>query len=159
MTWYVIGVRSGCELRIRDKLHEMQRPALVPIRFAQRRSRGVRWHVRLPVMHGYVFARLLNVNWFSLWQLDGWRGPVRIGDRLMTLTMTEVSSIEYMSQPVQAQVEIKHRPGDEVTVALNHAATLTGLVARIERGQIVVQVEMLGKLHEIAVEERIVEAA
>jgi hypothetical protein len=38
-------------------------------------------------------------------------------------------------------------------------ATLKGLVRRIERGHVVVEVEMLGKLHELAADKKIVEAA
>jgi transcription antitermination factor NusG len=160
MTWYVIGVRSGLEFRIEDNLQRRDIPALVPRRFVARRARGRLSHAELPVIASYVFARIDSWHWPALWQIEGWRGPRRIGDRLMTLTASEYDVVAAMSQPAPSHPDMQtYKPGDRVRVSLNHMATLKGLVRRIERGHVVVEVEMLGKLHELAADKKIVEAA
>jgi len=159
MTWYVIGVRSGLERRIRDELHARELPALVPVRFIFRRSRAGRYHVPTALLPGYLFARLADADWQALCGIEGWRGPVRIGDRLMTLTATELEAVALMSRPAPVHVDTRYRVGDKVSITLSHTTTLNGLVARVRRGQVVVAVEMLGKLHEIAVAEDQLEAA
>lgn len=160
MIWYLIRVQAGRERIIRDELHTLGHRALVPVRIDTRRIRGRTAHVPRPLMPAYVAAGFVDPPWFDLARIRGWYGPVRIGDRLATLSPSEVAAVELMSvsRPLQLAAS-RVSPGDIIRIKRGAYAELAALVQRLDGAGVVVTVDMFGKAHTLTIDEALVEAA
>lgn len=162
--WHVLRVRPGSELACRDALHlDMQRHALVPVEIVRRESRRRKmFHVRQPLVPGYVFARLTDADWPGVRLIKGVTGVLLTDARPATLSADQIEAVERLSRAAALPAGSERRAlaaGDRVSIRRGPWAELSGVVEMIERGRVVALVDLLGTTSRVRLEPDAVEVA
>lgn len=151
-TWVILTTTPQTEFRARDEMHRLGIAALVPVEFRMRQCATVKSFVKRPVLPGYLFACIGPNEWAVVRAIDGVRLPLRSDGRWATLTPSQVSALETLSQPAkQRQSNHSYRIGDRIRIRRGAMAELHAVIASLEGGQIVAVVSMFGKEHRVQV--------
>ena len=157
----ILRVAPCSEFRVRDELHQMGRVAFVPVEFeVSKFGKGRESIRRSPVVRGYVFADVPAIAWDGTRRLiPAIKGKLFIDGHPYTLTAAGMAAIELLSRPIERANASGWSPGDRVRVRRGAFAELNAVVAAIERGHVMVNVEMFGKVHQAKVPSDALEAA
>lgn len=160
MTWTILRSAPCCEFRARDELHRRGIAAYVPVEFESSRfGRGRETIRRMPIIRGYVFGFVTPDAWPVLHAIQHIKGAILIDGRPARLRQSEIDAIELLSRPIERRRGVRWRPGDTVQIRRGAFAALDGVVRRIERGKVVTEISMLGKLCEVLIDANQLEAA
>lgn len=164
MDWTILTCRPQTEFAARDELHGLGFSALVPVEFRMRQVAKATTFIRRPVLPGYVFVGLTcAADWFQVRKVDGVRLPLQSNGRWATLTPTQVSALESLSQPGEhwrrGRIGHAYRLGDRIRIRRGAMAELEAVIASLDGGQIVAVAQMFGKEHRVKVKPEHVEAA
>lgn len=134
LTWYVIRIMTGRELRARDELQEQGITAIVPVawRFQKRSHNAQPCAVQHALMPGYLFAGFHNVypDWYGLPAVvKGWIGPLHIDGDPARISAAAVQRAELLSQP---KPSLGVRPERAISLRAKALAELREEVAGIE---------------------------
>jgi len=160
LTWTILRSAPCREFRARDELHRLGLSAYVPVEFdVSRFGRGRETIRKSPIIRGYVFAAVPDSHWPTVAAVRDIKGAIMFNGRPARLAQREVDAIELLSRPVERHRGVRWRPGDSVAIRRGAFAALEGVVRRIERGKIITEIHMLGKLCEVPVSADHLEAA
>jgi len=133
LTWYVIRIMTGRELRARDELQERGITAIVPVswRFQKRGHNAQPCAVPHALMPGYLFAAFrLHPDWYGLASgVKGWLGPLRIDGDPARISAAAVQAAALLSQP---KPSLGVRPEKAISIRAKALAELKEEVAGIE---------------------------
>ena len=157
--WYALRVRPKSEIAVRQALVRIGINARAPEQTVRVVRAGKPIKKQVAVLPGYVFA---DVKIFSQWDyvrelISAIVGVMRIGERYATVTSAELHAMRVLAE-VEAEPE-RFKPGQALRLKRGARAELSVLFKRLEAGQVVVDVEMFGRVFEQRVDEALVEAA
>lgn len=160
MTWTILLSAPSMEFKIRDALTLGGTPAYVPVEFVLGKGKPATIRKR-PIAPGYVFAQI--DDWAILHSVDGLRSrPLLMVDgRIATISPGELASIIELSRPSSELKRPGQRltPGQRIQIKRGNLIAINAIIDRItKRGKAVAVVEMLGKRHEIVVNEGMIVA-
>ena len=151
-TWVILTTAPLTEFRARDEMHRIGIAALVPVELRMKQWVKVKRFTRKAVLPGYLFALIGPADWAAVRAIDGVRLPLRSDGRWATLTPSQVSALETLSQPAQqGQSDHSYRLGDLIRIRRGAMAELEAVIASLDGGQIVAVVSMFGKEHRVQI--------
>lgn len=149
--WTVLKTTPIGEFRARDALHERGLSAYVPVEFAVNKyARGKEAIRRVPIVRGYLFADVPDGAWRQVGAIREIRGAILVGEQPVRLSQAEIDAVELLSRPlVRPRKGHQWAPGDRAVVKRGAWAHLNAVVARVERGRVVADIQMFGRALEV----------
>lgn len=146
--WHVVRVAPNREFAVRDDMHAVGMPAVVPVQFTHRKVRkdGTVTYRRKPVMPGYVMACFRDsADWCHAIKIRGYKGVIWLDGSPYRLSQASLDSVLMLSKPAQA-VRRDHgvKIGDAIRIKRGAHAELSGIVEDISRGKVVARVPLIG---------------
>lgn len=165
MTWIILKTLppqfTRCfEFSVRAELIADGYDAIVPERMRYRvNAKGAKVPRVTPLIPGYVFAKVPPDAISYVKRIHGVRGVVEFGGAFGTLTEAEVRALRIMGEREDSgPTKSRFKAGQRIRMKRGAWAELQGLIVKLNGGKARVEVEMLGKRHQVMVDEKALEA-
>jgi transcription antitermination factor NusG len=165
LPWLVVWTHSNYEQRVHDQLNAKQFHVFLPKIETWTRRGGTRSRARIPMFPGYLFVRraMDKASYVAMCQVPG---VVRVlGDRWDQLATVPEGDIDAIQRLAASRLAVAPHPylreGQRVRIKTGPLADVHGILLRdnVNKGVLVISVEMLRRSVAVEVDVTLVEAA